>query len=84
MTPLHVAAENARIKVMEYLIDQGTNINAKDNNEVNFIYHCWVHTRRYVLLAIDLSSRFVQTHELWLSHICDMCGHALSAAVTTK
>ena len=35
MTPLHVAAECAHVKVLEYLVGQGANINIKDNNEVN-------------------------------------------------
>ena len=34
-TPLHVAAEGARVKVVEYLVDQGADINIKDNDGVN-------------------------------------------------
>ena len=35
MTPLHVAAQRGdRISIMEYLVDQGADINIKDDNEV--------------------------------------------------
>ena len=34
MTPLHLAAESGRIKVLKYLIDQGTDINLQDDNGV--------------------------------------------------
>ena len=35
MTPLHVAAQRGdRISIMEYLVDQGADINIKDDNGV--------------------------------------------------
>ena len=34
MTPLHVAAEEARYAIVEYLIDNGAEISAKDNDGV--------------------------------------------------
>ena len=35
MTPLHVAAEKAHIKIVEYLIHQGADIYIQDPNGVN-------------------------------------------------
>ena len=35
MTPLHVAAENARAKIVEYLVDNGAGIDIKDNEGVS-------------------------------------------------
>ena len=38
MTPLHVAAERGeRIRIVNYLVDQGADINIKDNNGVSKI-----------------------------------------------
>ena len=34
MTPLHLAIESSRIKMMECLLDQGADINLQDDNEV--------------------------------------------------
>ena len=34
MTPLHLAAEGACIKIVEYLIDQEANTNIQDDNGV--------------------------------------------------
>ena len=34
MTPLHLAAESNHMKIVEYLLDQGANINLQDDNEV--------------------------------------------------
>jgi len=36
-TPLHLASQNGDLDVVEYLINQGADINANDNN-VEFIY----------------------------------------------
>ena len=38
MTPLHVAAEKARIGTLKYLIDQNAEVNFQDQNEVNIPY----------------------------------------------
>ena len=35
MTPLHVAAQRDRISIVEYLVDQGADINIKDSNRVS-------------------------------------------------
>ena len=35
MTPLHLAAESNRIKMVECLLDQGVDINIQDDNQVN-------------------------------------------------
>ena len=35
MTPLHVAAESAWIKIVEYFVDQGTDVNIQDTSGVN-------------------------------------------------
>ena len=39
MTPLHMAVRNARIKVVKYLVEQGTadDVNIQDNKGVNKI-----------------------------------------------
>ena len=38
MTPLHVAAEKGdRISIVKYLVDNGADINIKDDNEVSKI-----------------------------------------------
>ena len=34
MTPLHLAVESNRIRMMEYLLDHGADINIQDDNEV--------------------------------------------------
>ena len=35
MTPLHVAAEEGRYKIMGYLVSKGADINVKDNKGVS-------------------------------------------------
>ena len=37
MTPLHLAAESNRIKMVECLLEQGVDINIQDDNEVIYI-----------------------------------------------
>ena len=37
MTPLHLAAERARVKVIEYLVDKEADINIQDLNGVNIL-----------------------------------------------
>ena len=37
MTPLHFAAEKGHLSVVEYLVNQKADINAKDNS-VEFLY----------------------------------------------
>ena len=34
MTPLHLAAENGHIKIVDYLYDQGADIDIQDDNGV--------------------------------------------------
>ena len=34
MTPLHLAAESGRIKILNYLVDKGADINIQDDNGV--------------------------------------------------
>ena len=34
MTPLHMAVESSHIEMVEYLLDQGADINIQDDNEV--------------------------------------------------
>ena len=34
MTPLHLAAESGHVKIVEYLYDQGADINIQDDNGV--------------------------------------------------
>ena len=34
MTPLHLAAESSRIKIVDYLVDQGADVNIQDDNGV--------------------------------------------------
>ena len=43
MTALHLAAESGHIKILNYLVDQGANINIWDDNRVSIcdnIYKC--------------------------------------------
>ena len=42
MTPLHLAAEGAHIKIVEYLVDQNANINIQDDNGVNTLDHAYI------------------------------------------
>jgi len=41
MTPLHVAAESGRFQIVDagYLVGKKTDINVKDNSEVNMCDH---------------------------------------------
>ena len=41
MTPLHLAAESGRIKILKYLADKGADINHQDDNGV--IIHVTIH-----------------------------------------
>ena len=34
MTPLHLAARSGRVKILNYLVEQGADINIQDNNGV--------------------------------------------------
>ena len=36
VTPLHLAAEGARIKMMQCLVDQGADANIQNHNKVNW------------------------------------------------
>ena len=50
MTPLHVAAEKARIRIVEYVIDQKAEIDFQDQNGVrqyNTVYRVFI-TRQYI------------------------------------
>ena len=38
MTPLHLAAESGRIKMVNYLVEQGADVNIQDNNGVLICY----------------------------------------------
>ena len=42
MTPLHLAAEGACIKIVEYLLDQEANTNIQDDNGVNTHDHSYI------------------------------------------
>ena len=42
MTPLHLAAEGAHIKIVEYLLDQEANTNIQDDNGVNKRNHSYI------------------------------------------
>ena len=35
MTPLHLAAERGSIRIVKYLVEQGAEINIRDNNGVS-------------------------------------------------
>ena len=37
MTPLHLAAETGRIKIIKYLVEQGADINIQDDNGVSIL-----------------------------------------------
>ena len=34
MAPLHLAARSGRVKILDYLVEQGADINIQDNNGV--------------------------------------------------
>ena len=38
MTPLHLAAETGRIKIIKYLVEQGADINIQDDNGVSILW----------------------------------------------
>ena len=44
MTPLHLAAKIGRIKILDYIVKQGADINIQDDEGVNILchhtYHC--------------------------------------------
>ena len=44
MTPLHLAAEGAHIKIVEYLVDQEADVNIEDDNGVNICIHTYQNT----------------------------------------
>ena len=48
MTPLHVAAESGWIKIVEYFVDQGADVNVQDPKGVNVCGYC--NNGRLVLL----------------------------------
>ena len=41
-TPLHVAAEAGHVDTVEYLVNNGADINFKDDDGVNIIYCCFI------------------------------------------
>ena len=43
MTPLHLAAESGRVKILGYLVDQGADINIQDDNGVIICDHTYQH-----------------------------------------
>ena len=43
MTPFHLAAESGRIKVVDYFLDQGADINTQDDEGVIFHANRLVH-----------------------------------------
>ena len=49
MTPLHVAAEKARIRIVEYVTDQNADIDFQDQNGVRqyTVYRVFI-TRQYI------------------------------------
>ena len=38
MTPLHLAAESGRVKIVNYLVEQGADINIQDDIGVNLCH----------------------------------------------
>ena len=41
MTPLHLAAESGRIKILDYLVEQGVDINIQDDYGVIICEHTY-------------------------------------------
>ena len=51
MTPLHVAAENGRFKLVKLLVSNKANINIKDNDGVSKVVHLIEGTIAIVLVS---------------------------------
>ena len=77
MTPLHLAAEGGRIKVVKHLVEQGADINIQDDNGViicdhihtsaeyliGFHPHRRLQVRAYLGIARDISNHAYSYHE---------------------
>ena len=58
MTPLHVAAENGRFKLVKLLVNKKANINIKDNDGVSKVVHLIEGTIAIVLVSCKGFSAF--------------------------
>ena len=79
MTPLHLAAEGRRIKVVKHLVEQGADINIQDDNGViicdhihtsaeyliGFHPHRCLQVRAYLGIARCISNHAYSYHEDW-------------------
>ena len=58
MTPLHVAAENGRFKLVKLLVNKKADINIKDNDGVSKVVHLIEGTIAIVLVSCKGFSAF--------------------------
>ena len=56
MTPLHLAAETGRIKILRYFIDQGADINIQDDNGVSILWRTYQLVLLEYLIEFELAS----------------------------
>ena len=76
MTPLHLAAERARVKVIEYLVGREADIiNIQDLNGVNILCVSVLMMKDYTVCATFGVSRHMRkyiciTHQLYIESIC--------------
>ena len=55
MTPLHLAAETACIKILNYLVKQGADIDIQDDEGVNILCDRYIPVLEY-LIEFELAS----------------------------
>ena len=82
ITPLHLAAKGARIKMLKSLVDQGADINIQDNNEVNWhisnLYVGMLKTYRYAIHKINhTKATNLVKHHFLTSTDMKSCNHLL-------
>ena len=77
MTPLHLAAERARVKVIEYLVGREADIiNIQDRNGVNILYVTVLMMKAYTVCATFEVSRHMRKY-ICITH--QLCILSLSA-----
>lgn len=66
MTPLHVAAEKGYVKIVDYLVSKGAEINIQDNKGVIicdcFVFEFELDSYVYMPIEFKLGQNWVRTH----------------------